>query len=170
MNKAIDKFMCNLEKVCVMIGCIGTAISFLIMSLQVITRHVLGNSFSWSEEISLLCMVYAAMFASITLFKYDTHPCVEILRDHYPPRLRAVMELLFHLIEVGVLYVLIKYGVDVVRRTSLAVLPSSQINRGILFYPIVIASAAHLLQVIVMIRDDIRKLIGKAGPEKEEET
>lgn len=159
--KTINRLMDILEKICVAIGMVGALSAFLIVIAQVFCRVFLNFGFKWSEEVSLVFIVWAAMFASITLFRYSAHPRIEMFYDRYPIKVRYVMDLLFHLIEGFVLVILMAYGVQVVQRTSNAILPASEINRAVLFFPAVAASALHLLQVAVLVVETVLKLSGR---------
>lgn len=82
----------------------------IIMGIQVFSRYVLGNSLSWSEEITRYLFIWSG-FISVS---YCTKRCISIKIEQFvqifPNRGKAMFKIINHTIELIFFFYLIPYA------------------------------------------------------------
>ncbi|MCZ8375282.1 MAG: TRAP transporter small permease [Beijerinckiaceae bacterium] len=59
--------------------------------LQFFTRYVLNNSFGWTEEIAIYCLVAVVFLGSVMCTRLSRHIHVDLVYNHIPPRAGRVL-------------------------------------------------------------------------------
>lgn len=74
-----------------------------IILVQVFFRYVLNNSFSWSEELAKILMVWSAFLVAPWAYRMGANASIEIFVDAFPKRFRQLMRLGLNLLVVWIL-------------------------------------------------------------------
>lgn len=93
IKKALDKI---LTTICVIL--FGALV--VLVTWQVITRFVLNNPSSFSEELAKYCFVWLVMFGAAFVFGENGHMRIEFIQDNMPKKLRMVAQVF---IEVSII-------------------------------------------------------------------
>jgi TRAP-type C4-dicarboxylate transport system permease small subunit len=70
--------------------------------LQFFTRYVLNNSFAWTEEIAIYCLVAVVFLGSVMCVRLSRHIQVDFLYRYLPPLPARIMATLVDLTRIGV--------------------------------------------------------------------
>ncbi len=80
----------NLEKVVVIfLTCVMTVVLFL----QVFSRYVFNLSITWSEELSIFCLVWLAYFGAALAVQQRRHLRIEVFVSFLKPRKRKLVDI-----------------------------------------------------------------------------
>ena len=98
-NKILS-FLCNLD---LLVASVVLAILIVLTFLGVIWRRVIGQPFTWLEEVQLACMVWIVFAAGGAAFRTGNHVAIEVIVDLLPAKLQKLMEVLLSIVVVAVL-------------------------------------------------------------------
>jgi TRAP-type C4-dicarboxylate transport system permease small subunit len=76
----------------------------------VITRYVLGDPASWSEEVARLCLVWLSMVGGALAYLENSHLGVDIVTRLLDPAARRFVAVLNHLLVLGFALAVMVYG------------------------------------------------------------
>jgi TRAP-type C4-dicarboxylate transport system permease small subunit len=122
--------------------------ALLALSLQVVSRYVLGLPLAWTEELARYCFVWAVFIGASQVMRYREHIAITLLTDLLPHRLRQVIALMMNLLVIIFLAVCLWQGWIV----ALKVLPLSSVALDVtmaaVYLPLPLASAVMIARVI----------------------
>lgn len=98
----------------------------LIVSAQVICRKFLGFSIYWSDEVSLLLMVWMAFISMAIGVEKKLHIAIAMFFNKFPAPVRKILSLINQAVTVLFGVVLIVYGIGLIRSTSASTLAATQ--------------------------------------------
>ena len=87
----VKKFLNEFE---LYIGAVISGAMFVVLGMQVVSRYVFNQSFSWSEELALILFVWSIYFGAVAAVKRHQHLRLEILVDKLNPKARLVFDLI----------------------------------------------------------------------------
>jgi TRAP-type C4-dicarboxylate transport system permease small subunit len=100
----------------ILVSCTAFSVMVLMVAVNVFTRYVLGYSFGFSEEIAYLGFTYAVFFGICIVYKKKAMVAIDILVDHLPARVQAIVEIavygLLSLINAVMLYYSVKLSIS----------------------------------------------------------
>lgn len=97
-NKILS-FLCNLD---LLVASVVLGI-LIVLTFLVIWRRVIGQPFTWLEEVQLACMVWIVFAAGGAAFRTGNHVAIEVIVDLLPAKLQKLMEVLLSIVVVAVL-------------------------------------------------------------------
>jgi TRAP-type C4-dicarboxylate transport system permease small subunit len=69
--------------------------------LQFFTRYALNDSYAWTEEIAVNCLIVVVFLGSVMCVRMSRHIQVDILYRYLPHKAGRALELLVDLIVIG---------------------------------------------------------------------
>ena len=96
INRVASKWGCYLAGVLV-------AIMTAIILVQVFFRYALNNSFSWSEELAKILMVWSAFLVAPWAYRMGANASIAMLMEAFPNRFQQGMRLCMNLLVVWIL-------------------------------------------------------------------
>jgi TRAP-type transport system small permease protein len=142
----------------------STAMALLVAlaAWQVWGRYVLNDSPTWTEQVTLLLLLYITLPLAAVGIRQHFHLAVEIL----PNALKGTALLWqqrFVLVVLGFYGAyMTSFGLDLVARTSAQLVPLIGISRGYTYLPLVISGVLTLIFVAELL---IWSFLGKRSPE-----
>lgn len=97
-----------------------------IVSAQVIARKFIGVSIRWSEEVSLLFMVWMAFISMAIGVEKNLHISITMFYNKFPKPLRWLFEKLNYAVIFGFGLVLMIYGSKLIASTASSTLPATK--------------------------------------------
>ena len=142
--KYIDAFFNRLLDLCMILAKILLVVMTIIICIHEFYRYVLNRSIRWSEEITMMMMVYMGFFSIAYGVKHRLHLSVTVFFDILPePVKRAVLKFTDAVLMVmGI--VLLYFGIGLIKSTmnNLMIathLPSAMLYGGVPISGILIA-------------------------------
>ena len=129
----------------------------LCVFLQFFTRYVLNNSFAWTEEIAINCLVVVVFLGSVMCTRRTRHIHVDLLYRYLPSRAARVLALAVSLITIGFFaymsWLLWRYTVIVDDERMVTI----DLPRNVVFYSVFAGFALMALRQIQVFIADIRR-------------
>ena len=113
----------------------------VIVSAQVFARKILGSSIRWSEEVTLVLMVWMAFISMAIGVEKELHISIEMFFKKMPLLLQKILTTLNSLLTGVVGAVLLVYGVKLIQFTAKSTLPATQWPACTLYLMIPVAGA-----------------------------
>jgi TRAP-type C4-dicarboxylate transport system permease small subunit len=126
---------------------------------QVVAR-ALGNSLTWSEELSRFTMIWMVFLASSIAYKEKSHIIVDNLVKALPAKWSRRMQLVSLIFQIIFLAVLLWGAYLVIPTTSMQRSPANSINMANIYIAIPISAVLILIDVIISI---FCSVVGKGG-------
>lgn len=156
--KALIKLIHKLnEATAIISGTLIFLISFLAV-LEVIARTFLDKPTSWSLAFSQFMLLYAIFLGSAYCFQQGGHIRVDLLVDHMPKKIRAVMNIIGLLIASIFVGVLAWQGYEntvLSAKFDYLTITTIQIPAAYLYVIIFVGSILMLLSLMAMIMENI---------------
>ncbi|MGE7368861.1 TRAP transporter small permease [Neorhizobium sp. NPDC001467] len=125
--------------------------------LQFFTRYVLNNSYAWTEEIAVNCLIGVVFLGSVACVRMSRHIQVDVLYHYLPPTVTRVMATLVDVIRIG----FFAYGSWLMWRYLEIVadeeMVTVQLPRNIVFYTVLAAFVLMLLRSIQVFVANMRR-------------
>ena len=129
----------------------------LCVFLQFFTRYVLNNSFAWTEEIAINCLVVVVFLGSVMCTRRTRHIHVDLLYRSLPSRAARVLALAVSLITIGffayMAWLLWRYA-GIVHRERMVTI---NLPRNIVFYTVFASFFLMMLRQIQVFFADLRR-------------
>ena len=126
--------------------------------LQVVTRYIFNAPLPWTEELAAHMLVWLVFIGAIGVHRHDTHVRLEMLDEWAPPRMTAVVRLIFDVIVFITMVLFVKSGIELYQSMRFDKLPALRwpIRNIMIIAPI--ASAIMAIYTLSHIRKRIRTI------------
>jgi TRAP-type C4-dicarboxylate transport system permease small subunit len=129
----------------------------LCVFLQFFTRYVMNNSFAWTEEIAINCLVVVVFLGSVMCTRTTRHIHVDVLYHYLPAGVGRYLALAVNLITICFFaymsWLLWRY-VGIVHRERMVTI---DLPRNIVFYAVFAGFVLMMLRAIQVFVDNIRR-------------
>ena len=154
-SDAYTRACARLARLCMMLSVVGIIALLAAVLYQVFGRHVLNNTPTWAESLSLLLVLYVTMMGAAVGVRDGTHIGFESLLQLVPEHPRRYMLLLIHAL-VLVFGVLMTWNCGVLAESVHAYkIPNLGLSEGWKYMPatlagvlIVLFSIEHFIAVL----------------------
>jgi TRAP-type C4-dicarboxylate transport system permease small subunit len=130
---------------------VGVLVMMLIGAFDVVATHFLGRPIPGAFEITEAMMVASIFLAAAMAQRERKHIRVEILVDRLRPRARAILDLVAHLVTLGV-FALITWYAWAAAAKSLAI---GEFSAGLIRFPVWPAKLALAIGAAMMVMQSI---------------
>jgi TRAP-type C4-dicarboxylate transport system permease small subunit len=127
----------------------------VLISWQVFARYVVGNSLSFSEEVSRFSMVWMAMLGAAYAYRYGALIAVDLLTVLSGPLLSRVLRLAVAAASCVFAYVLLTEGWAITERVAGQTAPSTRVSMAWLYAAMPAGAALVLLNAVAIIAEDL---------------
>ena len=134
------------------------AVLIVTVFYQVLGRYLFNAPPSWSEELARFLQVWIALLASALCIQQSMHLGVDYLLHAIPPRGRAALEVLVHLLVTGFLLLLLVQGVKILDVASVQTSPAMGINMWYAYLAVPVGAALMLLESVLKLGESVRAL------------
>jgi TRAP-type C4-dicarboxylate transport system permease small subunit len=147
----------------VKLGAAGLILMTAIIGWQVFGRFVLNSSPSWSEQGTLLLMIWYVFFAAAAGFREGFHIRIAILENSVSESTASKIRLIVNFVVAIFGLVLLIYGAQLVWLVWEFVIPSLGISRGIAYLPIPFCGFLIALFASAHVVTELRSNEGRTG-------
>ncbi len=145
----IDKFVRVIDHLVEWIGAYLMAVMVAIVFMQVFTRYVLQNTPPWTQEITLLFMMWFG-FLSITIgFRRNSHLKLTIFANMMPKIVQVILIKATDILVIAFGILMIYEGYTFVQLTWTSYLPITGLPQGVQYLVIPIAGAITVIYGLV---------------------
>jgi TRAP-type C4-dicarboxylate transport system permease small subunit len=123
--------------------------TLLIVLWQVLSRELLSNSPSWSEESARILLVWIGFLGATIGFREGAHIAVTFLVDKFPAMLQAVIDRGIQVLLIGFGLFLVIQGTQFVIDARMATLPGTGLPRSVSYLMMPVAGAMVILYTVL---------------------
>ena len=116
-------------------GALGLVVMTAIVGWQVFGRFVLDSSPSWTEQASLVLMIWYVMFAAAAGVYEGFHIRIALIEERFGERARGLRRVVAGIVALMGL-VLLVYGLQLCWQVRGNVIPSLGISRAVAYVPL----------------------------------
>ena len=138
------------------------AVLIVTVFYQVLGRYLFNAPPSWSEELARFLQVWIALLASALCIQQGMHLGVDYLLHAVPPRGRALLEILVHVLVSGVLLLLIVQGIKILVVAAVQSSPAMGINMWYAYLAVPVGAALMLLESVLKLGETLHALRSRA--------
>lgn len=124
-----------ISRMLIAFGSVGLLAMTAIIGWQVFGRFVLNSSPSWTEQASLILMIWYVMFAAAAGVYEGFHIRIALLEEKFGERARPLLRVVAAIIVVIGL-VLLVYGAQLCWAVRSNVVPSLGVSRAVAYIPL----------------------------------
>ncbi|ACT60482.1 TRAP transporter small permease [Hirschia baltica] len=139
MIELLSKFTHRMADLLVNLAGAGLILMTAIVGWQVFGRFVLNASPSWSEQASLVLMIWYVCFAAAAGVREGFHIRIVALEEAVPPKLKHGMKLINEIVVGFCGIAMCIWGGELVLKTWSHVIPSLGLSRGLAYLGLPIA-------------------------------
>lgn len=155
---AVARFLRLASRALLVAGAIGLAAMTLIIGWQVFARYVLNASPSWSEQASLVLMIWFVSFAAAAGVKEGFHIRIGALATALPPAAAKWLNVFAQTVVALVGLAMAIWGGELILRTWEHVIPTLGIPRGFAYLPLPISGVL----IVLFALENILELVNPA--------
>jgi len=115
------------------------AFAKILLVSNVFMRYVLNSGIPWSEEVSIVIVVWFTFISLALGVKHRLHISLCILPERISPRTDFVLAKITDLATLFLGYTMIRYGWILVRFTSRSILPATEFPASVMYFPLVLS-------------------------------
>lgn len=145
VRESFEKFLHAERFICSVILIIVTLITFV----QVMMRFVFNAPFSWSEEVTLMFLVWFGYLCMPIDIYTDDHAALYFLYNKLPPAVRKTADLFRHGLLAWFFAEMIKYGWMITKLNLPKPQPATRFSQGWLYAPLIVGGILMLLYSVV---------------------
>jgi TRAP-type C4-dicarboxylate transport system permease small subunit len=134
------------------------AVLIVTVFYQVLGRYLFNAPPSWSEELARFLQVWIALLASALCIQQGMHLGVDYLLYAVPPRGRAALEVLVHVLVTGFLLLLLVQGIKILEVAAVQSSPAMGINMWYAYLAVPVGAALMLLESVLKLGHSVRAL------------
>lgn len=165
--KSENKALKLLSELDMLIACIPLLILIVTTFVGVPMRYVVGQPFTWLEEVQSACLVWIVFASAGAAFRTGSHVAIEMIVERFPKSIQKVIQIgitLVVIVVVGFLFIqsigYIRMFINNGRSTPMLRIPYSTIY--------IICPVSFILQIVSYITTTIRDW-NKIGEEQKME-
>ena len=148
-----------IHDVCVKLNLLLLGIMLAIIALQVAFRNVLKIPMPWVEEASVYMMVALALYGAVFVLHEKAHLRVDRLIEYFPPKLKALVEIILMLMQAAFMLAVVWYSQDSLAQASKVEAVSLGVSMFIPYLSIPIAFFLLFLETCFQVFDAARRLL-----------
>jgi TRAP-type C4-dicarboxylate transport system permease small subunit len=152
-----DRLCRAIELLCNLLLALMTAV----IALLILSRNLLGFSFSWSEELTRFLLVWLSMLGAAVLLGRDDHISLNLLQDRLSPKAQLVVSFLLRLLVLVFLVILAQQSWTAAVARQVTHAPALGVS---LFWPylaIPVAAALMIFVTLVSLWGEALRLLGR---------
>ena len=123
----------------------------VLIAWQVFARYVMGNSLTFSEEVSRFSMVWMTLLGAAYAYRYGSLIAVDLLTIVSGPGVSRVLRLVVALASCLFAYVLLTEGWAITERVASQTAPSTRVSMAWLYGAIPAGAALILLNALAIV-------------------
>ena len=106
---------------------------------NVFMRYVLNSGIPWSEEVSIVIVVWFTFISLALGVKHRLHISLCLLPERISPRTDFLLAKITDLATLFLGYVMVRYGWILVQFTSRSILPATEMPASVMYFPLVLS-------------------------------
>lgn len=115
--------------------------------IQVVLRYVFNSPLMWSEEVTLVMLVWYGYLIIAILVKEDNHISINFFYLKFNKNIRKILDVVKYVFMLAFSVLMLYFGFEMMVNASGKYLPASQLSRAMLYIPLVISGILIVLYI-----------------------
>lgn len=137
--KKVDKILCQLMDVFMLLAKCLLVIMTLIICLGVFYRRVLNDGLSWTDEVAMLFMVWFGFISIAYGVKEKLHISVEVFHNMMPQKVKVFWNKFINIIVCIMGALLLVYGIQLMSTTMTNYMTATRWPTAVRYAPVAIS-------------------------------
>ena len=129
----VDRFFNRLMDFCMLLAKLMLLAMTIIICVHVFYRYALNRAIRWSEEITMMMMVYMGFFSIAYGVKHRLHLSVNLFYDSLPARIQKIVLKFTDLILMIMGLVLLYFGIGLIKSTMNNIMIATHLPSAMLY-------------------------------------
>jgi TRAP-type C4-dicarboxylate transport system permease small subunit len=129
----------------------------LIVFAQFVTRYLLNDSLSWTEEIARYFLMVLTFVGAVTVTRKRAHIAVEVLEYYLPGLSGRMLRFVVDVLTVGFIGLLAWFSLAIIERMQIQRMTMIDASMSWVYAPISIAIFAMLLRAVMVLIGNARR-------------
>ncbi|MDQ0997859.1 TRAP-type C4-dicarboxylate transport system permease small subunit [Phyllobacterium ifriqiyense] len=125
--------------------------------LQFFTRYVLNDSYAWTEEIAINCLIGVVFLGSVMCVRVSRHIQVDVLYHYLPAPIARILATFVDLVRIGFFVYAVWLMWRYVEIVADEMMVTIDLPRNIVFYGVLLSFVLMLLRSIQVFIANIRR-------------
>lgn len=156
--KSYVRIMDSVNKVIGWVLALMLGIMTVLITWQVFARFVVGDSLTFSEEVSRFLMIWITLLGAAYAMRHGTLIAVELLPDLLKGKAQKAVRLAAHILSLIFYLILIRFGWEIAQSVSFQRAPATSIS---MFWPMSGVFVGGIFLFLNTVAVIIEELIGK---------
>lgn len=139
-----------------------------ILFCDVFARYLFNHPIIWSEEITLVILIWFGFFSISNELYYEHHMSISFLFDKLKPKTQKVVSLINCVLEIIFFFIMFYELVVITITIRDSKLPVSGLHKIIIYIPVVLSSLLMILYSVALLIKKMQLYYGKQIDKKEE--
>ena len=143
-----DSFIKNINRATSAVTMLFLVVMVVIIFIQIISRAVIGSSFTWTEELARFLMIWVIFLGAGMAFQYAAHISVESLVERLPVKGKKIAQIFIALCSIALFLVLLVKGLEITDKMMVQKSPALRLPMGYVYSVIPISAVLQILNII----------------------
>lgn len=132
----------------------GLLLILVILSVSAVAlRYIVGNPLSWSEELSVLMLLWIIMIGAVYAKRKNAMLCMDIIYNLMPARLRGILDVVQELVHCTLFCLMIVYGYKLAVHVGSKTMPLLGLPVFWLYLSLPVGAAGLLIVSLLRLRN-----------------
>jgi len=155
----IHKFYRNFEEIT---GSVLLVVVCILAAVQVVSRYVFENPFSWTEELATYLFVYLSFIGASLALKKNEHFAMEILCEKLPETLRSFTKIFVRILIFLCCAIIFWYGCRLTINAWNVKTPALEISYSVPYAAVPLGGILMMLRSLEALVKDLSKIFSNA--------
>ncbi|PQD95737.1 TRAP transporter small permease [Pradoshia eiseniae] len=147
----LKKIKLKFDNIVDFIGMIAIAVMTIIVSLQVFSRYFFSYTPRWSEEVSLLLLVWVSFIGIAVGFREKLHIGVGVFVGMLPKKYQTIFDYIAKVLLIGVAIIFIFYGLRFTSLMNNSIMAGTGLSQSVLYGAIPVSGFLMLIYGIELL-------------------
>ncbi|MEQ2457321.1 TRAP transporter small permease [Flavonifractor hominis] len=165
----MQRFLNGLYRLLELLAALLFLLIFVVILSEIVCRTFLGFSLLWSTDFCLLTVCWMLAFGMSAAFYRSEHLRIDFIRNQFPPRLGALVDVVILALTLAFFLVLIPMGWGTAMTKMKIVYTSLRWPTGYAYLALPVMAAFSSVFLLWQLKGALCTLLGRraAGPDKE---
>ena len=141
-------FIQRLNKVTEFVTMFFLVMMVVLIFVQIVSRVLIGSSFSWTEEVARYLMIWVAFLGAGFAFQYGAHMSIEVLFKKINLNMQNIFQIISAILCTLFFLLLIVKGIELIKGSINVYSPALKLPMTIVYAAIPIGAFLQILNVI----------------------
>jgi|AntDeeMetagen681_2_1112603.scaffolds.fasta_scaffold00986_6 TRAP-type C4-dicarboxylate transport system permease small subunit len=144
----------------IILGITASMLGFIagLTLVQVFYRYVLNNALTWTAELTKIIFIWMTFLGSSVALNRGRHLRIDTFINLVSNKSRTIIDIIVHLIVIGMLGYLLYYGVKLSQQVYIAKTSALRLPRTVLVLPIPLGALLMIIFSIRIVINDVKQI------------